>query len=60
MKSIYKSEQQKLLDLIKQIDPKAADHIEFTADEYVKLKKEINLLGGKIKLTIVPPPESNN
>ena len=60
MKSIYKSEQQKLLDLIKQIDPKAADHIEFTADEYVKLKNEINLLGGKIKLTIVPPPESNN
>ena len=60
MKSIYKSEQQKLLDLIKQIDPKAADHIEFTADEYVKLKKEINLLGGKIKLTIVPPPESSN
>ena len=60
MKSIYKSEQQKLLDLIKQIDPKAADHIEFTADEYVKLKKEINLLGGKIKLTIVPPQESNN
>ena len=57
MKSIYKSEQQKLLDLIKQIDPKAADHIEFTADEYVKLKNEINLLGGKIKLTIVPPPE---
>ena len=60
MKSIYKSEQEKLLDLIKQIDPKAADHIEFTADEYVKLKKEINLLGGKIKLSIVPPPESNN
>jgi len=60
MKSIYKSEQQKLLDLIKQIDPKAADHIEFTADEYVKLKNEINLLGGKIKLSIVPPPESNN
>ena len=60
MKSIYKSEQQKLLDLIKQIDPKAADHIEFTADEYVKLKNEINLLGGKIKLTIVPPPENNN
>jgi len=60
MKSIYKSEQQKLLDLIKQIDPKAADHVEFTADEYVKLKKEINLLGGKIKLSIVSPPESNN
>ena len=60
MKSIYKSEQQKLLDLIKQIDPKAGDHFEFTADEYVKLINEINLLGGKIKLTIVPPPENSN
>jgi hypothetical protein len=60
MKSIYKSEQEKLLDLIKSIDPGAVDHVEFTADEYVKLKKEINLMGGKIKLTIVPPTEKNN
>ena len=60
MKSIYKSEQEKLLDLIKSIDPGAVDHVEFTADEYVKLKKEINLMGGKIKLTIVPPMEKNN
>lgn len=60
MKSIYKSEEQKLIDLIKSIDPTAVDHIEFTADEYVKLKKEINLMGGKIKLTIVPPSKSKS
>jgi len=53
------TEKDKLLKLIESIDPDAVEHVEFTADEYVKFKKEINLLGGKVKLHIVPPPESN-
>lgn len=57
MKSIYKSEKEKLLDVIRRIDPKSVEHVEFTGEEYVKFKKEINLLGGKIKLHIIPPPQ---
>jgi len=52
------SEKDKLLKLIESIDPEAVKHVEFSADEYVKFKKEINLLGGKIKLHIVPPTKS--
>jgi len=54
------SEKEKLLRLIESIDPKAVEHVEFTADEYVKFKKEINLLGGKVKLHIVPPTQEKN
>ncbi len=54
------NEKDKLLKLIESIDPEAVDHVEFTADEYAKFKKEINLLGGKIKLHIIPPPKSKS
>ena len=54
------SEKEKLLKFIETIDPEAVEHVEFTADEYVKFKKEINVLGGKVKLHIVPPPQEKN
>jgi len=49
------SEKDKLLKLLESIDPKSTDYIEFTGDEYVRFKKEINLLGGKIKISVIPP-----
>ena len=54
------SEKDKLLKLIESVDPKSTDYIEFTGDEYVQFKKEINLLGGKIKLHVIPPPKGKN
>jgi|OM-RGC.v1.037404141 hypothetical protein len=52
------TEKDKLLELIESIDPKSVEYVEFTPDEYAQLKKEINQLGGKIKLQVIPP-ESN-
>ena len=49
------SEKQKLLELLKSVDKKQVDYIEFTPAEYARLVGELRPLGAKVKVSIIPP-----